>query len=366
MCRSGGHQGPESGSCTHELQEVLGSFADAKGQVAGVGGDLTGEVEEGEPQLLGARSGQGGWQGKGLHRAEHVVGQHREPVPSGVGTEVLARRSGAEFVLGDVVNVLDGARLLPMPPEQVLSWYVTPVGDDGKELLFTAGGEQKTLSFPDPDGDIAKRSCVLGPIAGGELDVGAAHGLVGTFIDQLPLLLRDQCAGMVQLGGHVGADGEADVAGGTVVSCIVSEPSKHAVLVACTVGAEEQLGHRSRQRLEAASDQRQVVHASGDVAVTVLVGDDEVLLRPVHGDGLVSNASLVVGHGLLLVAFLDGGVVVERCGLAVALSGNGVTQSGVDCGEGYELFALGGDDPKWTEASSAGRSPRRTKSTVGR
>jgi len=111
--------------------------------------------------------------------------------------------------------------------------------------------------------------------------------------------------GMVQLGGHVGADGEADMAGGTVVSCIVSEPSKHAVLVACTVGAEEQLGHRSRQGLEAASDEGQVVHASGDVAVSVLVGDDEVLLGPVHGDGLVSNASFVMGHGLLLVAFLN-------------------------------------------------------------
>jgi hypothetical protein len=213
-----------------------------------MGDDLAGKVEEGEPQLLGARSGQGGWQGKRLHRAEHVVGQHRESVPGGVGTEVLAGRSGAEFVLGDVVDVLDGARLLPMPPEQVLSWHVTPVGDDSEELLFTTGGEQKTLSFPDPDGDITKRSCVLRPIAGGELDVSAAHGLVGAFVDELPLLLGDHCAGMVQLGGHVGADGETDVAGGTVVSCIVSEPSKHAVLVACTVGAEEQLGrpcHRS-------------------------------------------------------------------------------------------------------------------------
>ena len=36
--------------------------------------------------------------------------------------------------------------------------------------------------------------------------------------------------------------------------------------------------------------------------------------------------------------------MVERCGLAVALSGNGVTQSDVDRGEGYELLALGGDE----------------------
>jgi len=83
------------------------------------------------------------------------------------------------------------------------------------------------------------------------------------------------------------------------VSFIVSEPSKHVVLVACTVGAEEQLGHRSRQRLEAASDQGQVVHASGDVAVSILVGDDEVLLRPVHEAHLLHHDTFGHLHILL-------------------------------------------------------------------
>jgi len=56
----------------------VGSFADAKGQVAGMGGDLAGEVEEGEPQFLGARSGQGDRQGKRLHcaRLRRARGPH--------------------------------------------------------------------------------------------------------------------------------------------------------------------------------------------------------------------------------------------------------------------------------------------------
>ena len=74
-----------------------------------------------------------------------------------------------------------------------------------------------------------------------------------------------------------------------------------------------------------------------------LVGDHQVLLRPVDGRRLVAPAALVVGQGLPLVALDDGRVVIEGRLGPLALSGDPADEGGVDPREALEGRGFRGD-----------------------
>jgi hypothetical protein len=67
-----------------------------------------------------------------------------------------------------------------------------------------------------------------------------------------------------------------------------------------------------------------------------LVRDDEILFRPVDRRRLVAPAPLVVGQGLLLVALLNGGIVIQGGLGAPALRGHPVHQRRVHAPETLE------------------------------
>jgi len=83
--------------------------------------------------------------------------------------------------------------------------------------------------------------------------------------------------------------------------------------------------------------------AAGTLPSRDLVGHHQVLLRPVDRGGLVPPASLVVGQGLPLVAFLNGGVVVEGGRRRVALGGDLVDERPVDPGQALQGRGFRGD-----------------------
>ena len=125
----------ESESAGHEVGELLGGPTDLHHKRAGVLRDASREREEREAQSLGSRRLHRGWEHELLHGAEHVVGQQREAKPRGVRAESTAGEvSSAKLVLHDIVNVLDGARLLPVPPQELCGVEIVTVGHDGQML----------------------------------------------------------------------------------------------------------------------------------------------------------------------------------------------------------------------------------------
>jgi len=121
--------------------------------------DAAGDREEREAHPLGARGLHRGRQRQPLHRRQDVVGQQTQPVPRRVRAEASAGRNGRrQIVLRHVVHVLDRARLLPVPADELGGRELASVADDGEVLRVVATAEQVPLLLADAQRHLARPS----------------------------------------------------------------------------------------------------------------------------------------------------------------------------------------------------------------
>lgn len=316
--RHGEGRGPEPGS-----------------ELARMGVDLCRHGEHLEAQPFGARVHEPRGQGLALEHGEDVVGQQVHPVPGRIGAELPARgEARAQVVLRHIVDLLDRARLRPVPADQPGGGDLPAVADHGQVLRLAAVGEEPALPAAEAQGHIAQGRGILGPVPGHEHDFAPVDGLREPLLQPGPLHLR-RGADLAQLARHVGGDGEAHRRPDQVL--------QQGLVVAGAVPPEEAFGHAGRQRVEAPAGHLQRPRAGGDVPVPVLIGDDQILLGPQDRDRLVAPPAQVVGAGLPLVALNDRGVQVQGGPSGGPRCHRPVDQVLVDRVQGLQRGGLGGN-----------------------
>jgi len=127
-----------------------------------------GRVEDQKAKTLGPGSQQLWRQRQPLERRQHVVGQHAQSQPGGIGSQAAARHDPTcQFILDHIVEGFNRAGFLPMPLQQSLRRPLPNVADYGEVFHHTAIGKQRLLFLANTNGYIAQRLAIGWPASSG-------------------------------------------------------------------------------------------------------------------------------------------------------------------------------------------------------